>query len=148
MTKAPRKTEAKEPADEPVETPKPAKKAAPKAGAKAEPKEDAKAEPKAASKAVPKGKKIEKPAPGSKPNALQQPLQPSEDLAAVVGAGTFPRGEVVSKIWEYIKANKLQSPKDGRQIVADEKLEAVFGKKEVSMFEMNKLISAHLSTPK
>ncbi|MGI4806933.1 MAG: SWIB/MDM2 domain-containing protein [Janthinobacterium lividum] len=140
MTKAPRKTEAKEPAEEPVETPKPAKKAAPKA--------EAKAEPKAASKAVPKGKKIDEPAPGSKPNALQQPLQPSDDLAAIIGAGTFPRGQVVSKIWEYIKANKLQSPKDGRQIVADQKLEAVFGKKEVSMFEMNKLISAHLSTPK
>lgn len=140
MTKAPRKTEAKEPAEESAETPKPAAKAAPKA--------EAKAEAKTTPKAAPKGKKIDKPAPGSKPNALQQPLQPSDDLAAVIGAGTFPRGEVVSKIWEYIKSNKLQSPKDGRQIVADKKLEAVFGKKEVSMFEMNKLLSAHLSTPK
>ena len=127
MTQAPRKTEAKEPAKEPAESPKPAAKAAPKA--------------------APKGKKIEKPAPGAKPNALQQPLKPSDELAAIIGSGTFPRGEVVSKIWEYIKANKLQSPKDGRQIVADKKLEAVFGKKEVSMFEMNKLISAHLGKP-
>ena len=119
MTKAPRKAEAKEPAEPKKEAPK----------------------------AVPKGKKIDKPAPGSKPNALQQPLKPSEDLAAIIGSGTFPRGEVVSKIWEYIKANKLQSPKDGRQIIADKKLEAVFGKKEVSMFEMNKLISAHLIKP-
>lgn len=117
MTKAPRKTEAKDPAETEKEAPK----------------------------AVPKGKKIDKPAPGSKPNALQQPLQPSEDLAAIIGSGTFPRGEVVSKIWEYIKANKLQSPTDGRQIVADKKLAAVFGKKEVSMFEMNKLLSAHLT---
>ena len=113
MTKAPRKTEAKEPAESP--------------------------------KAAPKGKTIDKPAPGHKPNALQQPLKPSEELAAIIGSGTFPRGEVVSKIWEYIKANKLQSPDDGRQIVADKKLAAVFGKKEVSMFEMNKLLSAHLS---
>jgi upstream activation factor subunit UAF30 len=98
-------------------------------------------------KAAPKGKKIEKPKPGAKPNALQQPLQPSKELAAVVGSGTFARGEVVSKVWEYIKGNKLQSPKDGRQIVADKKLEAVFGKKEVTMFEMNKLLSAHLHKP-
>lgn len=119
MTKAPRKTEAKEPAE--AEKP--------------------------AAKAAPKGKKIDKPAPGNKPNALQQPLEPSDELAAIIGAGTFPRGEVVSKIWEYIKANKLQSPDDGRQIIADKKLETVFGKKEVSMFEMNKLISAHLTKP-
>ena len=97
--------------------------------------------------AVPKGKKVAKPKPGSKPNALQQPLQPSADLAAVVGAGTLARGEVISKVWEYIKQHKLQSPDDGRQIVADAKLEKVFGKKSVTMFEMNKLLSAHLKSP-
>ncbi len=92
-----------------------------------------------------KGKKIDKPEAGHKPNALQQPYKPSDELAEIVGNGPFPRGEVVSKVWEYIKANKLQSKEDGRNIVADEKLGAVFGKKEATMFEMNKLLSAHLS---
>ncbi len=102
----------------------------------------------AGSKAAPTGKAIDKPKPGNKPNALQQPLQPSADLAAIVGEGSLARGEVVSKVWEYIKANKLQSPDDGRQIVADEKLEKVFGKRSVTMFEMNKLLSSHLKFPK
>ena len=92
-----------------------------------------------------KGKKIDKPVDGHKPNALQQPYTPSKELAEIVGTGPFPRGEVVSKVWEYIKAHKLQSPTDGRNIVADKKLQTVFGKKEATMFEMNKLLSAHLS---
>ncbi len=104
--------------------------------------------PNSAGEAPPKGKAIDKPKAGNKPNALQQPLQPSEDLAAVVGEGTLARGEVISKVWEYIKANKLQSPDDGRQILADSKLEKVFGKKSVTMFEMNKLLSQHLKSPK
>ena len=95
-------------------------------------------------KAPPKGATVEKPKAGHKPNALQQPLQPSEDLAAVVGAGTMARGEVVSKVWEYIKANKLQNPDDGREILADDKLKKVFGKDKVTMFEMNKFLAAHL----
>ena len=94
--------------------------------------------------APPKGTKIEKPKAGNKPNALQQPLQPSEELAAVVGEGTMPRGEVVSKVWEYIKAHKLQNPKDGREILADEKLRKVFGQDKATMFEMNKLLAQHL----
>jgi upstream activation factor subunit UAF30 len=103
------------------------------------------AEPKAEkSEAPPKGTKVEKPKAGSKPNALQQPLQPSAELAAVVGEGTMPRGEVVSKVWEYIKGHKLQSPDDGRVIVADEKLRKVFGKDQATMFEMNKLLAQHL----
>ena len=102
------------------------------------------AETKTAAKAPPKGTPIEKPKPGAKPNALQQPLQPSEELAAVVGGGTMPRGEVVSKVWVYIKANKLQNPDDGREIVADDKLRKVFGKDRVTMFEMNKLLAQHL----
>ena len=93
---------------------------------------------------APKGAKVEKPKPGHKPNALQQPLQPSEDLAAVVGDGTMARGEVVSKVWEYIKGNKLQNPDDGREILADDKLKKVFGKDKVTMFEMNKLLTQHL----
>ena len=92
----------------------------------------------------PKGAKVEKPKAGSKPNALQQPLQPSDELAAVVGGGTMARGEVVSKVWQYIKANKLQNPKDGREILADEKLRKVFGKEKVTMFEMNKFLAQHL----
>jgi upstream activation factor subunit UAF30 len=94
--------------------------------------------------AEPKGAVVEKPKAGHKPNALQQPLQPSAELAAVVGGGTMARGEVVSKVWVYIKEHKLQNPKDGREILADSTLEKVLGKKKVTMFEMNKLLSAHL----
>ena len=86
----------------------------------------------------------QKPAKGAKPNALQQPLQPSEELAAIVGEGKLARGEVVSKVWEYIKSNKLQNPDDGREILADEKLRKVFGKDKVTMFEMNKHLAQHL----
>ena len=81
---------------------------------------------------------------GKRPNALQRPLRPSAELAAVVGAEPLPRGEVVSKVWEYIKAKGLQNPEDGREILADDKLEAVFGKKKVTMFEMNKHLARHL----
>ena len=56
----------------------------------------------------------------------------------------MPRSEIVSKLWEYIKKNNLQDAKDRRQINADAKLEKVFGKKSVSMFEMNKHVSAHV----
>ena len=109
------------------------------------PKEAKAAKPaKEAAAKAPKGTKVEKPKAGSKPNALQQPLQPSADLAAVVGAGTMARGEVVSKVWEYIKANKLQNPDDGREIIADDKLRRVFGKDRATMFEMNKFLAQHL----
>jgi upstream activation factor subunit UAF30 len=80
-----------------------------------------------------------------KPNALQQPLQPSKELAAVVGAEPLPRGAVVSKVWDYIKQHQLQNPDNRREIMADDKLEAVFGKKKVTMFEMNKHLARHLS---
>jgi len=80
-----------------------------------------------------------------KPNALQQPLTPSPQLAAVVGAGQVTRGDVVSKIWAYIKKNNLQNPKNKREILADDKLRPVFdGKAAVSMFEMNKHLAKHL----
>jgi upstream activation factor subunit UAF30 len=83
---------------------------------------------------------------GSKrPNALQKPLQPSKELAAVVGAGPLPRGEVVSKVWAYIKEHSLQDPENRREILADAKLEPVFGKKRVGMFEMNKHLARHLA---
>ena len=97
---------------------------------------------------MPTSKKAAEPGAAKKPNALQQPLQPSPQLAAVVGSGTLSRGEVVSKVWDYIKKNKLQDDKDRRQINADAKLEKIFGKKSASMFEMNKHLSAHLSAKK
>jgi chromatin remodeling complex protein RSC6 len=84
---------------------------------------------------------------GQKPNALQQPLQPSKELAAVVGSEPLPRGEVVSKVWDYIKKHELQNPENRREILADDTLEAVFGKKKVTMFEMNKYLAQHLSSP-
>ena len=80
-----------------------------------------------------------------KPNALQKPLQPSKELAAVVGSEPLPRGEVVSRVWDYIKKNNLQNPENKREILADSKLEPVFGKKKVTMFEMNKHLAQHLS---
>ena len=82
---------------------------------------------------------------GGKANALQKPLQPSEELAAVVGGpAPLPRGEAVSKVWDYIKANDLQNPEDRREILADDKLRKVFGKDKVTMFEMNKHLARHL----
>jgi chromatin remodeling complex protein RSC6 len=70
----------------------------------------------------------------------------SADLEAVVGKGPMTRGEVVKKIWEYIKKHDLQNPKNKRNILADDKLKPLFGGKgEVTMFEMTKLVSAHLS---
>ncbi|MBU1132289.1 SWIB/MDM2 domain-containing protein [Patescibacteria group bacterium] len=78
--------------------------------------------------------------------ALRKPLKVSADLEAVIGKGPMPRMDVVKKIWEYIKKNDLQNPKNKRNILADEKLLKVFGgKKEVSMFEMTKLVSKHLT---
>jgi upstream activation factor subunit UAF30 len=85
-----------------------------------------------------------KKAAGSKPNALQQPLQPSKELAAIVGTNPLPRGEVVSKMWEYIKKNNLQNPENKREILADDKLKPIFGKPKVTMFEMNKHLAQHL----
>lgn len=108
------------------------------------PKMKAAIEAAAPAKVPPKGAKVEKPKAGNKPNALQQPLQPSADLAAVVGEGTMARGEVVSKVWKYIKANKLQNPADGREIIADDKLRRIFGKDRATMFEMNKFLAQHL----
>jgi upstream activation factor subunit UAF30 len=91
-----------------------------------------------------KAKAAAKPKPEGKVDGLHRPLQPSADLAAVVGDKPLARSEVVSKLWEHIKKNDLQDPKDRRTILADDKLERVFGKKQVTMFEMNKLISPHL----
>ncbi len=81
-----------------------------------------------------------------KPNAaFMKPLNPSKELAEVVGASPIPRTEVMKKVWAYIKKNNLQDAKNRRAINADDKLKAVFGgKKQVTMFEMTKLVSNHL----
>ena len=81
-----------------------------------------------------------------KPNAaFMKPLTPSPTLAAVIGAEAVPRTEVTKKIWEYIKKHDLQDPANKRNINADAKLKPLFGKDQVSMFELTKIISGHLS---
>jgi len=81
-----------------------------------------------------------------KPNAaFMKPMTPSSTLAAVVGNSPMPRTEVTSKLWGYIKKNNLQDKTNRRMINADDKLKDVFGgKKQVSMFEMTKLVAKHL----
>ena len=80
-----------------------------------------------------------------KPNAaFMKPLTPSATLAAVIGAAAIPRTEVTKKIWEYIKKNDLQDPANRRNINADAKLLPLFGKAQVSMLELTKIVSTHL----
>ena len=75
-----------------------------------------------------------------------KPLTPDEALAQVVGEKPLPRTEITKRLWVYIKKNKLQNPKNRRNIDADEVLRPIFnGKKQVSMFEMTKLVAQHLS---
>jgi upstream activation factor subunit UAF30 len=125
-------------------TKKSAKKPAKKTGAKkpAAKKSAKKAAPK---KAAPK-KAAKKTGAKRKPNAaFMKAMTPSTTLAAVVGSMPLPRTEVTKKIWDYIKKNKLQDSINRRLINADDKLRQVFGgKKQVSMFEMTKLVSNHL----
>jgi chromatin remodeling complex protein RSC6 len=82
-----------------------------------------------------------------KPNeAFMKPVQPDEALSAIVGNKPLPRTELTKKLWSYIKKNGLQDKKVKTQINADDKLQAIFkGKKAVSMFEMTKLVSKHVS---
>ena len=77
--------------------------------------------------------------------AFMKPLQPSEALGKVVGSKAIPRTQVVKKLWEYIKKNDLQDKKNRRNVNADANLKPIFGKSQVSMFEMTKLVSKHLS---
>lgn len=79
-----------------------------------------------------------------KDSAFNKALTPSPELAAVIGSTPLPRTEVVKKIWDYIKSNNLQNPANKRNILADAKLKAVFGKDEVTMFEMTGLVGKHL----
>jgi len=103
---------------------------------------------KSVKKAAPKksAAKAKKPAAKRKPNAaFMKPMTPSSTLAAVVGSSPMPRTEVTSKLWGYIKKNNLQDKANRRMINADDKLRDVFGgKKQVSMFEMTKLVSKHM----
>ena len=80
-----------------------------------------------------------------KPDGLSKPMTPSAELGAIVGNNPISRGDVVSKVWDHIKKNNLQNPANKREILADDKLEKVFGTKKVTMFEMNKHFSKHLS---
>ena len=132
---------------------KAAKKSAPKkaggakkAAKKAAPKKAAKKAAPATRAAAPKkaaGKKAAKRTPNA---AFMKALTPSAQLAAVIGDKPVPRTEVVKKLWQYIKKNNLQDAKNRRAINADDKLKPVFGgKAQVSMFDMTKLVSKHLS---
>ena len=79
-------------------------------------------------------------------NPFMKPLQPDAELSAVVGKKALPRTQVIKKMWEYIKKNKLQDSANKRMINADQKLLPIFGgKKQVSMFEMTKLVNQHLA---
>jgi len=151
--KAAKKTAAKKspakkaPAKKPVAKKVAAKKAPAKKAAVKKPvakKVTAKKAP--AKKAV--AKKAVKKAPAKKrtPNAaFMKPLTPSAALAAVVGSTPLARTEVVSKLWTYIKKHALQDKVNKRNINADDKLKAVFGKSQVTMFELASLIGKHLS---
>jgi len=131
-----------------------AKKAAKKTAAKKAPAKKAPAKKAAsAKKAAPAKKAAAKKAPAKKaapakkrtPNAaFMKAMTPSAALAAVVGDKPLPRTEVTKKVWEYIKKNKLQDAVQKKIIIADAKLKEVFGKARADMFEMTKLINAHL----
>ena len=82
---------------------------------------------------------------GQANSSFMKPVQPDAALAAVVGSQPQPRTEITKKIWDYIKAHKLQDPNNKLMIKADDKLKAIFGgKAEVSMFEMTKLVNGHV----
>ena len=126
-----------------------AKKAPPKkAAAKKAPAKKAAAKKAPAKKAAAKkapAKKAKAPAKKRTPNAaFMKPMTPSAMLAAVIGSSPMPRTEVTKKVWDYIKKNGLQDSAKRTMINADAKLKEIFKKAQVSMFEMTKLINAHL----
>lgn len=83
-------------------------------------------------------------AKGKTNSALMKPVRPSEKLARVVGSEPLPRSEVTKKVWAHIKKNKLQNPENKREIIADDKLQPIFGSKKLDMFQMTKAINKHL----
>ncbi|NWG73074.1 MAG: hypothetical protein HXY24_00430 [Rubrivivax sp.] len=135
-----------------------AKKApAKKAAAKKAPAKKAPAKKAAAKKAAPAKKAPAKKAPAKKAAAKKAPakkrtpsaafmkeMTPSDALAAIIGKGPYPRTEVTKRVWDYIKKNKLQDEVNKRMINADAKLKEIFKKAQASMFEMTKMINAHL----
>ena len=123
-----------------------AKKKSAKKSAKKSKKSAPKKAKKSAKKAAPKKAAKKKSGVKRKPNAaFMKPMTPTATLAAVIGSSPMPRTEVTKKLWAYIKRNGLQDSKNRRNINADDKLQEVFGgKKQVSMFEMTKLVSRHL----
>ena len=125
---------------------KAAKKTSKKGSKKSAAKKPAKKPAKKASAKRAAPKKAKKSGAKRKPNAaFMKPMTPSGTLASIVGSMPLPRTEVTKKIWDYIKKNKLQDAMNKRLINADEKLRQIFGgKKQVSMFEMTKLVSSHL----
>jgi chromatin remodeling complex protein RSC6 len=107
-------------------------------------KKAAKKTTKKAAKRAP-AKKAAKKKSARKPNAaFMAPLQPSNTLAEVVGSKPLPRTQVVKKIWDYIKKNNLQDKKNRRMINADSKLRPLFGKDQISMFELAKVVNKHV----
>ena len=126
---------------------KKAKKAGKKSGKKAAKKSPAKkAAKKTTKKAVKRtAKKAAKKKTARKPNAaFMKPMMPTGPLAAIIGSSPMPRTEVTSQIWKYIKRNNLQDKANRRMINADEKLRALFGKAQASMFELTTYVSKHL----
>lgn len=83
-----------------------------------------------------------------KNSPLMKPMKLSDELQAVVGEDSLPRGQVMKKMWKYIKDNDLQNPENKRNIFADDKLRPIFdGQDEITMFEMTKLVSQHMTDP-
>jgi upstream activation factor subunit UAF30 len=149
---AAKKPAAKKPAAKPAAKKPAAKKPAAKKPAAKKPaaKKPAAKKP-AAKKPAAKKPAAKKPAAAKKPKVKRTPsaafmkaMNPSALLAAVVGSNPLPRTEVTKKVWDYIKKNNLQDAVNRRMINADAKLKAIFGKAQVSMFEMTKLISNQL----
>jgi upstream activation factor subunit UAF30 len=121
----------------------PAKKAAAKKTATKAPAKKAAVKKAAPKKAAPKKAAAKKTA--RKPNAaFMAPLQPSGPLAEVIGNKPLPRTEIVKKVWDYIKKNNLQDQKNKRMINADAKLKPLFGKNQISMFELAKIVNNHV----
>ena len=136
---AAKKPAAKKPAAKPAAKKPAAKPATKKPAAKAAAKKPAAKAPAAKKPAA------KKPAAKRAPSAaFMKPMTPSSILAAVVGAMPLPRTEVTKKVWDYIKKHSLQDAVNRRMINADANLRAIFGKAQVSMFEMTKLISNQL----
>ena len=145
---------AKKPAAKKAAAKKPAAKKAAVKKVAAKPAAKKVAVKKVAAKKAPAKKVVAKKAPAKKaaakkvarkPNAaFMKPMTPSAVLAAVIGATPVPRTEVTKKIWVYIKKHDLQDAKNRRNINADDKLKPLFGKAQVSMFELTKIISGHL----